>query len=161
MRSLLLSALSLAACASAQADDLDLPTDVEFGASLATLTPAFDTLCTTHEVRTLDPADLPIAQTSHIQVDCQGFDHAGANRLAEFVFADDQLAFIWILTEASEESMHLAALTARFGSPTHDTPVFVAWADDDLALRRDTPEFLYFGEAVAPMYRAWFDQMAG
>ena len=28
------------------------------------------------------------------------------------------------------------------------------------ALRRDITEFLYYGDAVAPMYRAWFDQMA-
>ncbi|WP_203292543.1 hypothetical protein [Maricaulis parjimensis] len=158
----ILAALLLAAaCAPAQADDLDLPAAIEFGAGLEALTPAFDTLCESYDVRTLDPAELPIAETSHVQIDCQGFDHAGAERLAEFVFADDQLAFIWVLTEASEESGHLSALSNRFGAPTHDTAGFVAWADDHVALRRDIPEFLYYGEAVAPMYRGWFDQMAG
>lgn len=161
MRSLLLPALLLVtACASARADSLDLPDTILFGAALESLRPAFDTVCETHDVRTLDPAELPIAHASHVQVDCQGFDHAGAARLAEFVFADDQLAFIWVLTEAEEESEHLAALSARHGTPSHDTPLFVAWAEDHVALRRDIPEFLYYGDALAPMYRAWFDQMA-
>lgn len=162
MRSLLASALLLtAACAPAQADPVTLPSQVTFGAGLADLEPVLANLCDSYEVRTLDPAELPIAQTSHVQVDCEGFDHAGQPRLAEFVLADDQLAFIWVLTESAEEAGHLAALGAAHGTPTHDTAAFVAWADDHVALRRDIPEFLYYGEAVAPMYRAWFDQMAG
>lgn len=30
----------------------------------------------------------------------------------------------------------------------------------NLALRHDTPELLYYGAHVAPMYQGWFDQMA-
>lgn len=161
LASVVLTGLALtAAPAAALADSLDLPPGIEFGASPATLTGTFDELCESFQLRQLDPAELPIAQESHVQVDCRGFSHAGADRLAEFVFADDALAFIWILTEAAEEPTHLAALRQRFGTPTHDTPLFVAFADDQVALRRDVPEFLYYGEAIAPMYRGWFDQMA-
>lgn len=161
MRSLLLPAIVfMTGCATAQADDLELPANIAFGENLDVMTPVLEDLCANHDVRTLDPADLPIAELSHVQVDCHGFDHAGAARLAEFVFADDRLAFIWILTDASEEAEHLDALHTRYGTPTHDTPAFVAFADDRVALRRDTPEFLYYGEEIAPMYRAWFDQMA-
>ena len=161
--SLRFAALSLAlfgtGCATAYAEGTALPANVSFGASLEAMTPVFDRLCDDRDVRTLDPADLPVAETSHVQVDCRGFDHAGAERLAEFVFADDSLVFIWVLTDAAEEATHLAALRAAHGTPTHDTPVFVAFADNNVALRRDEPEFLYYGDAVAPMYRAWFDQM--
>lgn len=154
------TALALAASPASATSPLDLPAAIEFGASPAALGDSFDQLCESYQVRQLDPAELPIAQDSHTQVDCHGFDHAGRGRLAEFVFADDSLAFIWILTDASEEGTHLAALRAQYGSPSHDTPVFVAFADHNVALRRDVPEFLYYGEAIAPMYRGWFDQMA-
>jgi hypothetical protein len=93
-------------------------------------------------------------------VDCQGLFHAGSGRLAEFVFADDSLAFVWVLTTAEEEPKILDALLETYGEPTHDTPLFVAFTDAFVALRRDTPELLYYGEAVAPVYRAWFDQSA-
>ncbi|WP_300529110.1 hypothetical protein [Maricaulis sp.] len=161
-----LAALSAAALALtsaptlAMAEPLDLPAAIEFGASPDALSSAFDDLCESYQVHQLDPAELPIAQHSHIQVDCRGFAHAGANRLAEFVFADEALAFVWVLTEAEEEAAHLAALQQRFGTPTHDTAMFVAFADDNVALRRDIPEFLYYGEVIAPMYRGWFDQMS-
>ncbi|MBR9824478.1 MAG: hypothetical protein GYB36_01600 [Alphaproteobacteria bacterium] len=161
MRALFLStALIATACASAQADPLNLDPAIQFEASLSSLTPAFDRLCDTYDVRTLDPAELPIAQSSHVQIDCHGFDHAGASRLAEFVFADDALAFIWVLTEADEEAAHLARMRERYGAPSHDTPLFVAFTDDRTALRRDIPEFLYYGDHIAPVYQGWFDQMA-
>lgn len=155
-----LASTALAASPASATSPLDLPAAIEFGASPAALGDSFYQLCESYQVRQLDPAELPIAQDSHTQVDCHGFDHAGRGRLAEFVFADDSLAFIWILTDASEEGTHLAALRAQYGSPSHDTPVFVAFADHNVALRRDVPEFLYYGEAIAPMYRGWFDQMA-
>ena len=136
------------------------PAIAEFGQSLTAMTPKFDSACERYEIRELDPASLPIAQNSHVQVDCDGFRHAGSTRLAEFVFADDSLAFIWVLTGAEEEEALLQQLKARYGQPTHDTALFVAFADDNLALRRDIPELLYYAEAVAPLYRGWFDQSA-
>lgn len=161
MRSLILpSFLLVTACAAVQADELELPASITFGEDLDVMTPVFEDLCAGYIVRTLDPAELPIAERSHVQVDCQDFEHAGDSRLAEFVFADDRLAFIWVLTDASEEAELRITLEGRFGSPTHDTPAFIAFADDHMALRRDTPELLYYSAEIAPMYRAWFDQMA-
>ncbi len=146
--------------ASAQADPLTLDPAIRFDASLSDLSATFDRLCTGYEARTLDPAELPIAEHSHVQVDCEGFDHAGAARLAEFVFADDRLAFIWVLTEASEEAGHLASMRAKYGEPSHDTPLVVAFTHERTALRRDIPEFLYYSDTIAPIYQGWFDQMA-
>tara|TARA_R110000868_G_scaffold2384_3_gene17623 strand:- start:7619 stop:8146 length:528 start_codon:yes stop_codon:yes gene_type:complete len=136
------------------------PAMMQFGASLDTMRAAFDAACETYDVRELSPADLPIATTSHVQVDCRGFDHAGAVRLAEFVFADDALAFVWVLTDASEETVLRAALEASFGTPTHDADAIIAFADSHTALRRDVPELLYYSPDIADMYRAFFDQMA-
>ncbi len=151
--------LAVTACATVPADGTRLPDQFTFGATLAEMTPVFDRFCDTHQARDMNVAELPVAEHSHVQVDCQGLDHAGAARLAEFVFADQQLVFTWVLTEASEHEKHLAALRQAYGDPSHSAPAFVAFADHRVALRRDVPEFLFYGDAVAPMYQAWFDQM--
>ncbi|MEO0974675.1 MAG: hypothetical protein AAFX85_16420, partial [Pseudomonadota bacterium] len=109
----------------------------------------------------LEPAALPIARESHVQLDCHSFVHAGGRRLAEFVFADDALVFIWVLTSAEEEPALDAALRTAFGAPSHETPGFFAFVEHRVALRRDKPELLYYGEAVAPMFEAWFDGNTG
>lgn len=158
----LLTSIALLTVAETDSAPIDVtrPDAIEFGASVDALTAMFESRCDTFDVRELDPASLPIAQSSHVQVDCHGFEHAGSARLAEFVFADDALAFVWILTEASEEADFLAAMQSVYGTPTHATAMFYAFADDHTALRRDIPEFLYYAESIAPMYRGWFDQMS-
>lgn len=153
------SSLAVSACATVPAEPPRLPEQFAFGATLEEMTPAFEKFCSTHEVRNRDVADLPVARHSHAQVDCHGFHHAGAARLAEFVFADGKMVFTWVLTEPSEHEQHLAALHQAYGEPSHTAPAFVAFTHHRVALRRDVPEFLYYGEDVAPMYQAWFDQM--
>lgn len=161
MRTLLAAALiATSACATATASDLSLDNSIRFDASLDTLSPVFNTLCTSWEAVTMNPAELPIAQTSHVQVNCQGFQHAGDARLAEFVFADDRMAFVWVLIDASELDGFAEDLRGVYGQPTHDTAMFTAFADNNTALRRDIPEFLFYSQTIAPMYRGWFDQMA-
>jgi hypothetical protein len=157
---ILTATLFTALAANAANAQIQTPDAFQFGSGLDAMQPHFDALCASHDVRTLDPAELPIAETSHVQVDCRGFEHAGGPRLAEFVFADDALAFVWVLTEADEDPALRAQLVAAHGDPSHDTAMFVAFTQANSALRRDIPELLYYGEAVAPMYGAWFDQMA-
>lgn len=161
MRTLLAAALiATSACATATASDLTLDDSIRFDASLDELRPVFDASCASWEAVTLNPAELPIAQTSHVQVNCQGFRHAGADRLAEFVFADDSMAFVWVLIDAGELDGFAQDMRGVYGAPTHDTAMFTAFADHNAALRRDIPELLFYSRSIAPMYRGWFDQMA-
>ena len=161
MRTLLAAALiATSACATATASDLTLDDSIRFDASLDELRPVFDASCASWEAVTLNPAELPIAQTSHVQVNCQGFRHAGGDRLAEFVFADDSMAFVWVLIDAGELDGFAQDMRGVYGAPTHDTAMFTAFADHNAALRRDIPEFLFYSQSIAPMYRGWFDQMA-
>ena len=63
----------------------------------------------------------------------------------------------------SSHRLHSTATHAHpgvYGAPTHDTAMFTAFADHNAALRRDIPEFLFYSQSIAPMYRGWFDQMA-
>ncbi|WP_291841738.1 hypothetical protein [Maricaulis sp.] len=136
------------------------PSPANFGASLDAVRPLLDAACTSLTVRELPLEQMPIATTSHTQVDCQGLDHAGAPRLAEFVFADDALAFVWVLTDAREADGLRAALETVHGTPSHDLPPVTAFTQARMALRHDTPELLYYGSHVAPVYEGWFNQMA-
>lgn len=158
------SLLSLAACAHADtpipAGPQAAPAAAVFGGNLATIQPLLDAACESVTIRELPLEEMPIAQTSHIQAECSGLDHAGAPREAEFVFADDALAFVWVLTGADEAGTLRAALESAHGTPSHDLPPATAFTQARLALRHDTPELLYYGEHVAPMYEGWFDQMA-
>ena len=158
------AAITLAACATtpspAQAGPDTAPVMARFDASLDTIRPMLDAACDTLTIRDLPLEEMPVAQTSHIQADCTGLDHAGAPREAEFVFADDALAFVWVLTEAEEAGELRAALEAAHGAPSHDLPPATAFTQANLALRHDTPELLYYGAHIAPMYQGWFDQMA-
>jgi len=156
----ILAATKLTSPGLAQAPDVSAPVLADFGASVADMRSALEPACTTINVRELDVAEMPIAQNSHTQIDCTGFVHAGQARLAEFVFADDALAFVWILTDAGEEAGLHAALTAQFGDASHDNPDVFAYTDHHVALRRDTPELLYYSPVIAPVYRSWFDQMS-
>ncbi len=137
------------------------PKVAEFGATVSAMQTALTPLCTQIETRELDIAKLPVAKHSHTQIDCTGLQHAGGKRLAEFVFADDALVFVWVLTEAEEEGALLKALKQQFGVPTHELDAVVAFTDHRLALRRDKPELLYYAEEVADVYSGWFDSMAG
>lgn len=118
----------------------------------------FNAMCFSHTVRELDPATMPLAETSHVQVDCEGFDYFGDERLAEFVFADGALIHVWVLVEEGELDALQAEFEALHGAPDREAPVFAAFFGARAAVRRDPPEALYYGEAAAPAYEAFFSQ---
>lgn len=164
-RSLLLPALAAlcyaatAATAGPTTEPVGAPKVAEFGATVSAMQTALASHCSQIETRELDIAKLPVAKHSHTQIDCHGLQHAGGERLAEFVFADDALVFVWVLTNAEEEDALLKALNQHYGPPSHDLDAVVAFTDHRLALRRDKAELLYYGEAVAELYSGWFDSM--
>ncbi len=139
------------------------PAAFQFGEGIEAHAATFESLCTAgYNTRTLETAEHPMAEASHIQVDCEGFEYYGAPRLAEFVFADDALTHVWVLTGADDLPGMTTAFEASFGAPSHDLgDNGRAWVPSGAAVRFDVPEALYFSEAAAPFFGAWFDQMAG
>ncbi|MEE2526102.1 hypothetical protein V0U79_06965 [Hyphobacterium sp. HN65] len=130
------------------------PVDFHFGAGPETHD--FDAICDSHIVREFDIAEMPLATTSHVQVDCQGYDYFGAERLAEFVFADGALTHVWVLVEESELDDLQSDFESAFGAPDARAPVFAAFFSARAAVRRDIPEALYYSEAAAPLFEAFF-----
>ncbi|WDI32993.1 hypothetical protein PUV54_07255 [Hyphococcus flavus] len=150
-------AIVLSGCATAQ--DVTKPAVLTFGASAADMTAALETHCTEQNLREISPPSMP-GVSSQTQIDCEGFSYFGAPRLAEFVFGDDALTLVWILTEKSEEEALIAAFKNAYGAPSHETTMFTAFADDCAAVRKDVPEALYYAPAASDGFQAWFDQQA-
>lgn len=129
---------------------------VELGGDEAANSAVFETFCDSYERRVLDPAELPIAETSHVQIDCSGYDYMEAGRLAEFVFADGRLSHVWILvTEAEVDDLQIAFEDA-YGQASVESEDFAAFFQINGTVRRDIPEALFYAEHVAPMFEAWF-----
>jgi len=140
--------------------DITAPEYFQYGSTVTDMQTVLASVCEELVVRELALEELPFAQSSHTQIDCHGMEFAGRNRHAEFVFADDALAFVWVLTESDEEGRLLNAMTSEYGTPSHATTMFTAFTDHNTALRHDTPEFLFYSPLISAMYRNWFDQMA-
>lgn len=135
---------------------LALPGSFVLGGDEAANAPALAQMCDSQDRRVLDPASLPLAQDSYVQIDCQGFAYQGAERTAEFIFADGQLTHVWVLVEAAELDPLTADFTRAYGQADVVAEQFTAWFNARAAVRRDIPEALYYSEAAAPLFEAWF-----
>ena len=135
------------------------PAVVRFGAELVESTKELRPLCTKLDTRQMQRPFLvlrDIVKVRQMQVDCDGFQFAGAARWAEFVFADDSLAMVWILTEAKDEVALLRDMTKAYGEPTHRNEKFIAFARHGAALRTDRPEVLFFAPMLESQILPWF-----
>ena len=151
--------LSCAMAGAALANGVNKPGVISFGASIAEMTAALESFCQSQTVKSVEPPQIPGA-SKQSQLDCTGFGYFGAPRLAEFIFADDALMIVWILTDKSEEPALVAAFKATFGEPSHETAAITAFSGSRAAIRKDVPEALYYSQSVAASYEAFFDQQA-
>ena len=133
-----------------------LAPDVQLGESEAANAAALQALCASQTRRALDPAELPLAQSSHVQIDCDGYVFMDAPRRAEFVFADDRLTHVWVLIEANELDALDAAFTEQYGPASVRAEGFSAYFDARAAVRRDIPAALSYAAEAAPLFEAWF-----
>lgn len=136
-----------------------LPEAAVFGASVAEIKAGLEGNCTKLSAEPIEPVQIP-GVSEQVQLDCEGFDYFGGPRKAEFVFGDNALTILWVLVGAWETDDLIASFKETYGAPSHETPDFTAFADDNAAVRTDTPEALYYSPAVAGAYRGWFDQQA-
>jgi hypothetical protein len=135
------------------------PAVVKIGAHLEESTSRLKPLCTKLDARQIKPAFLVLREfvkVRQMQLDCDGFQFAGGPRWAEFIFADDSLAMVWILTEARDEADLLRQMTKAYGAPTHRNEKFIAFAEFGAALRTDRPEVLFFAPDLKRNILPWF-----
>ncbi len=145
--------------ATSELQDTFRPSVVQFGNPLAESTKALQPLCAKMNTRQMQRPFLvlrDIVKVRQMQIDCDGFRFGGAARWAEFVFADDSLAMVWILTEAVDETGLLGEMIKAYGEPTHRNEKFIAFAKHGAALRTDRPEVLFFAPILESHSLPWF-----
>lgn len=151
--------LSAGSIMTANAGDVEKPGVIDFGESVKAMEAALAPFCSSQSTRETERF-FDYLKIQH-QIDCEGFEYFGAARNAEFVFGDDQLMIVWILTEKSDEAALEQAFRGAYGEPSHLTADFTAFADHNAAVRKDVPEALYYGDSVADQFRGWFDSQSG
>jgi len=133
------------------------PRSVQYGATVAATQTALMGACATSNTRRIEPPFLPDVKDKQMQIDCEGFQFLGKPRRAEFVFQDDSLEMIWIMTSAEEEDSIVKAMTDAVGAPTRRNNKYIAFTDNRTAVRRDRPEILLYSEKLAPLVQRWFE----
>ncbi|WAT16919.1 hypothetical protein OZN62_08190 [Aurantiacibacter sp. MUD11] len=156
-----ISTLALAISTPAVAQDVALPDLVEWGGSAAAIEAALEGKCANGlTVRDIDTPFLPDTE-QQVQIDCDGLEHFGAPRWAEFVIGDDRLQMLWIMVDSEEEDSAIEAMRAAYGEPTAESEMFVAFADANTAWRTEPAEFLYYSPELAEAMSAWFASTGG
>lgn len=142
---------------SCQEHTVSKPDLFEFGASQEEMMEKMIAQCESVKERTINPIELPTAQTAQTQLDCKGFPFEGQKRKVELVFADGQLDLVWILTEPEEKQNFIAAFTKQFGPPTHEIEGATFYLDAGVAVRNEPHEILFISDRLKEPYRQWLE----
>lgn len=157
-----ITTLALAVSSPALAQDVTLPQYIEWGAGAEAVEKALDGKCANGlTVREIDPPFLPDIEDRQLQIDCDGLDHFGAPRFAEFVIGDDRLQMVWVMVEPEEEDSAIAAMREAYGQPSAESELFVAFEDFRTAWRSEPAEFLFYSPELAEAMSGWFASAAG
>ncbi len=133
------------------------PLAFEFGSSIADMKERVLPLCDSVNERLNEPIQLPTAQKSQSQLDCEGFMYAGKKRKVELIFADDALDMIWILTEADEEKLFIDEFKKLYGEPTHIKEDVTFFLNDGVGVRNKPHEILFISERIKTPYKEWLN----
>ena len=134
------------------------PEVIKFGDTKTNIMLALDSVCKIVNDEQVSPIELPTAKTSQSQVDCEKFKYAGKKRTAEFIFADDILDMVWILTDPEEEDTLIAGFTKLYGKPTHIKDGVTFFLNAGVAVRNDPHEVLFISDRLKASYKVWLEK---
>jgi hypothetical protein len=140
--------------------DSIIPNIVDFGATVEEMKTKLEAICTEVKAREIDPPFIVLrkhVKKEQIQIDCEGFIYFGKPRHAEFIFADNSLEMVWILTTEEDENALMEEMTSLFGNPTHKNELFTASSKGNVAIRTDFPEVLLYSKKITRDILPWFD----
>jgi hypothetical protein len=137
------------------------PAVARYGATVAEMQASLAGVCKAGKPRPVEPPSLPGVKAAQVQIDCDGFPFLGRPRRAEFVFRDDSLELVRVITTADEQGSILKSLTDANDPPTERNDRYVAFAANRTVLRLDRPEVLFYSEKLAPHVRSWLEKPSG
>jgi hypothetical protein len=72
----------------------------------------------------------------------------GKPRHAEFVFGDDDLKMVWVMTDQEERVVLEEAMRSAYGPPDHINGKYVGFTSWRVALRLDRAEVLFYAKSA-------------
>jgi ketosteroid isomerase-like protein len=129
-------------------DSFVKPDSIRFGATVKQMETALQSLCSKMVTRRIDPPFLDVVKDRQMQIDCEGFVFRDKPRHAEFVFGDDDLKMVWVMTDSQERVALEAAMRSAYGPPNHTNEKYVGFTSARVALRLDRPEILFYAQSA-------------
>jgi hypothetical protein len=127
-------------------DTFTKPDVIRFGATVKQLETALGSLCKPAKTRRIDPPFLDGVKDRQMQIDCEGFMFHGKPRHAEFVFGDDRLKMVWIMTDIGERIELENDMRAAYGAPNYINQEYLGFTVARVALRLDRAEVLFYAQ---------------
>jgi hypothetical protein len=125
------------------------PPVIRFGAKVADIQAALAGSCSTINLREINPPFLDDVKQKQMQIDCEGFPFLGGARHAEFVFRDDSLEMVWIMTTPAEQESIRVAMHEAYGEVSIRNARYEAFVRARAALRVKPAEVLFYSEGMA------------
>ena len=132
------------------------PKNMVFGQKLDKTKKTLTQLCNRLVSKEIKPAQIPNTKFRQIQLDCHGYKFAGKDRLAEFVFKDDELFLVWILVEQNDIPILESKMLQEYNTAKYNNDLFAAFTSHNTALRKDIPEVLFYAPQAAEQFEMWF-----
>lgn len=124
------------------------PDSIRFGATVKQMETVLGNLCSSMKTRRIDPPFLDGVKDRQMQIECEGFRLRDKPRHAEFVFGDDDLKMVWIMTDPGERVAPEAAMRSAYGPPNHINEKYVGFTSARAALRLDRAEVLFYAKSA-------------
>jgi hypothetical protein len=124
------------------------PSSIRFGATVSQMQNVLRRFCKTQVTRRIDPPFLDGVKDRQMQIDCEGYVFRGKPRHAEFVFGDDDLKMVWVMTDPQERHALEKAMRSAYGTPSHVNANYVGFVSSRVALRLDRAEVLFYSQAA-------------
>jgi hypothetical protein len=90
------------------------PDSIRFGSTVKQMETVLKSLCSTMKTRRIDPPFLDGIKDRQMQIDCEGFVFRNKPRHTEFVFGDDDLKMVWVMTDPKERVALEAAMRSAY-----------------------------------------------
>ncbi len=122
------------------------PDSIRFGATVHQMETVLANLCKTLKTRRINPPFLSGIKDRQMQIDCEGFAFRGKPRHAEFVFGDDELKMVWVMTDPEERGALQQDMRNAYGAPNSINEKYVGFTVSRVAIRLDRAEVLFYAE---------------
>jgi hypothetical protein len=131
-----------------------------FGQNLAEVIKRLEALCESIVLHPDQALEVPTATQSQTQIDCINYQPLQHEGVSEWIFADNQLDIVWVLSPLDTLEESKSGLSEKGIVPDYRLPGMADfYLERGFGYRYQPTEFLYFSDRLIPYYRAWLQSL--